>query len=122
MVSYKLWEVTTETTDQAAATVEVSPVVAQEVDLVEAEALLSAVIEVETEAIDLCLRLSAAIVERLAKFLLDPQTVNRSTVVTVLRKWAIEAIVEVTAEEAPIDLGLRKEDQVLIPIRLNLTQ
>jgi len=59
-------------------TVVVSPVVEVEVDL-EAEDLLS-------EAIEKCSQPSVVTAARNAKFLLNPQTANRFTAATVLRK------------------------------------
>jgi hypothetical protein len=58
--------------------------VAEDVEVLEAEDLLLAGPEVVTVK---CLMPPAVTAAKIAKFLLDPQTVNRFTAVTVLRKW-----------------------------------
>jgi len=73
--------------------------------LAEAEDLLLAGAEAET---DRCIAPPAAIAERNAKFLFNPQTVNLCTVVIVLRKWAVEA-----TGRLPIDPDLTTDPVLL---------
>src|SRR5258706_3746634 len=69
---------------------------------------------VAIEVIDLCLQPLVQIVEKNVRYLLDPQTASPYIAVTVLKKWAIEAIPD-ARKEAILDL----KHQVLTKINLN---
>jgi hypothetical protein len=95
---HELWETSTETIDQPEDSVAVLAVAADAADL-EAADLLLAEAGVTIEETEKCLTLPAAIVEKLARFLSDPQTVNRFTAAIVLRKWAEEATGHQTTDQ-----------------------
>jgi hypothetical protein len=93
-------------------------VLAMAVDAVdlEEEDLLLAVDEVEIEATERCLMPHAVTAAKIARFLLDPQTVNLCTVAIVLRRWVTGAIGLLTTDpdlmiELPVPLSL-KEAQI----------
>jgi len=66
-------------------------------DFVAEDLLLAApevLTEVATEATDQCSKPLVVTAVKNVKFLLDPQTVNLCTAVTVLKRWVIEVRVE----------------------------